>query len=179
VSLIYISGVSATGKSTLLNALSLRGFKTYDTDNCGLASWYSKRTGKLTQRPAKAADRTDEWYANHSWRLSKERVEAVAKEATNSTVFMCGSTLSDIEVWDMFAKVICLTIDESTLRRRLLNRTSNDWGKAPAEFNHVLRWREPWEKRNRELGADMIDATQPINDVVAAILEATKDKDLR
>jgi dephospho-CoA kinase len=172
--LIYISGVSATGKSTLLKALSQKGYETYDTDDGNLASWYSKRTGKPTRRPADAMDRTDKWYATHRWMLSKERVETIAKGSEGRIVFMCGSTLSDIDVWDVFAKVICLTIDESTLKHRLLNRTSNDWGKIPAEFNHVLGWREPWEERNRKLGAVMVDATQPINDIVTAILETTK-----
>lgn len=172
--LIYISGVSATGKPTLLKALSQKGFKTYDTDDDKLAAWYSNRTGKLAHRPANPADRTEEWYANHSWKLSKERVERIAERTDGRTVFMCGSTLSDIDVWNLFTKVICLTIDENTLKHRLLNRASSDWGKTPTEFNHVLKWRGPWEERSRRLGAVMVDATQPINDVVTKVLDVAK-----
>jgi dephospho-CoA kinase len=172
--LIYINGISATGKSTILGVLSRKGYETHDTDEDGITAFYDNETGERVSAPNKISDRTEEWYDHHTLKISRKRIETFADNAKKRTVFLCGSTFSDTEVWDLFTKVVCLTIDEETLKHRLLTRTTNDWGKAPAEFEHVLLWREKWENINRERGAIMVDSTKPLEKVVDEIIKISK-----
>ena len=84
----------------------------------------------------------------------------------------CGGVANDIEVWDLFSRVIYLAIDEQTLRDRLGSRTSNDFGKAPEELAAVLEWHKVGEADHRSFGAVVIDATIPLPEVVDKVVVA-------
>jgi hypothetical protein len=74
------------------------------------------------------------------------------------------------QVWHLFSKTIYLTIDEATLRERLATRTSNDFGKSDHELAAVLKWHKVGPEQYRTFGATIIDATQPLADVVDDVL---------
>jgi hypothetical protein len=80
------------------------------------------------------------------------------------------------EVWHLFARVIYLSIDEPTLRRRVGSRTTNDFGKTPEELAAILEWHEFAERQHREAGATIIDATLPPDRMVDAVLEASLEE---
>jgi hypothetical protein len=63
-------------------------------------------------------------------------------------------------------------VDEETLRNRLLTRTSNAFGKHPAELAAALDYNEHVESTHRRLGATVIDGTRPLTEVADAILAA-------
>jgi len=54
----------------------------------------------------------------------------------------------------------------------LATRRTNEFGKAPGDIEAVMSWLGVFEDRHRELGAVMVDATQPLPVVVAAVLAA-------
>lgn len=170
MSLIYITGMTGAGKSSTRKELQDRGYEAHDTDEDGITSWHNKITGEATKRPADANDRTKEWYAEHDWNMSRPKIEELAARAKDRPVFLCGITSNDIEMWDLFGKVICLTIDEETLRRRIANRTDNDFGKAPDELSNILRWHKSAEEDYKQWGAVMIDATRPLSEVVDDVI---------
>jgi hypothetical protein len=66
-----------------------------------------------------------------------------------------------------FVKVFNLRIDDDTMRRRLRERTNNDFGKQPEELELMLRLNRSDEK---PAGAIDVDATQPLDDVVDELL---------
>ena len=170
--IIYITGVSGTGKTAVLHVLSNIGYSTYDEDEDGLSAWHNSESGRVTAPPT-GENRTDEWYSAHSWRISRPKLERIARDSSGGVTWVAGSTLSDRHVWDLFDAVICLTADEATIKRRLASRRDNDWGKAPVELKHVLAWRERWAEMYRERGAIIIDSSQPLARVVELILAAS------
>jgi hypothetical protein len=87
---------------------------------------------------------------------------------------LCGSVENEVEVWDLFDLVICLVIDDQTLRRRLGNRTTNSFGKHPEELAAALKWNPGNEASYRRFGAVIIDGTRPPAEVADAILAAAK-----
>ena len=103
--------------------------------------------------PAAPEFKPPDWLEGHEWRVVASKVDALAKRADRRTVFLCGSTANDDEVWHLLSRVICLAIDGQTLRRRLASRTTNDFGKSPDELQAIVSWHEVADEQYRRLGA--------------------------
>jgi uridine kinase len=172
--LIYITGPSGAGKSTVRKELQKRGYEAHDIDEDGMSAWYNIETGKKVQRPD-PPERPTDWYDYHHYRMSPERVKALAERAKDKLVFLCGIPANDLELAKYYAKVICLVIDEETMKQRIANRDTNTFGNSPEELNLMLYWHGKMLERYKNFGATMIDATQPIENVVEQILAEVND----
>jgi hypothetical protein len=82
-------------------------------------------------------------------------------------LFVCGSSRNRDHFLPYFTKVFNLRIDDETMRRRLQERTDNDFGKQPEEVEIMLKLNRRDEK---PAGAIDVDATQPLNQVVDELL---------
>lgn len=169
--LIYITGISGSGKSSVCMELTKRGYTAYDTDEDGIAYFYHNETNQPVTERMSHEERTPEWRSQHTWKALRETVEKLADQAKDKPVFLCGVTNNDAdELWDLFSQVFALTMDETTLKQRITERTNNDFGKNPHEFADLLRWQQTATEDYKKLGAILIDATQPIEDVANEIL---------
>lgn len=72
-------------------------------------------------------------------------------------VFLSGSVDNELNVWGLFTVVVCLVVDEATLRRRLAARP-DPFGKAPNELANILEWNTTCEVNYRRFGASVVDA---------------------
>jgi broad-specificity NMP kinase len=172
VPLVYVTGISGSGKSAVCAELNRRGYEAHDTDRDENAVWVNRTTGEVTA-VAGAADRSRPgWLLDQEWRVVPSKVQALAGRADERLVFLCGSTANEDEVWHLFARVIYLAIDEQTLRDRLASRTSNDFGKAPEELEAILAWHEVGDADYLRFGAVIVDASLPLHHVVDRVLEA-------
>ena len=88
-------------------------------------------------------------------------------------------TQSDGEVLTHFDRIVALLIDEPTLRHRLANRTTNDFGKHPEELRAALARRDEAEMKYRRLGATIINASDPPETVTALVVAAADSSDPR
>lgn len=122
--LIYITGISGSGKTTLRNELRRRGYQAFGTDEDQLAFYYDNQTGKPLKQSVPAAIRTPEWRLKHTWKVARADVEKLQEKAKDEPVFLCGVVANDVtELWDLFETVIALTIDEETMRHRIMTWT--------------------------------------------------------
>lgn len=170
--LIYVTGISGAGKSTVREELARRGFAAFDTDEDEVAQWTHTVTRAITPLLADA-HRTPEFLAEHEWRAEPERVRQLARDAESRRTFLCGSVGNDDEVWEFFDSVFVLSIDESSLRHRLLTRTAHDFGTKPHELDLVLVWHSVIDDYYRSRGAVLVDATRPIGAIVDEMLDYT------
>jgi len=169
--LIYITGVSGSGKSAVRTELLKRGYKAFGTDENGIATSYNNETGGIVDTPINPQDRSPEWYRHHTWKLSRQRVERLALQGKDNPVFLCGGASNDEEVWDLFSRIVALIIDEATLKKRITARTTTVMGKLPHEYASVLEWQKGAEAYYRRMNAVLVDATQAIEVVVDEIVE--------
>jgi hypothetical protein len=82
-------------------------------------------------------------------------------------LFVCGSSRNRDRFLPYFTKIFNLRIDNDTMRRRLQERTNDDWLLGQEGVELMLRLNRSDEK---PAGAIDVDATQPLNQVVDELL---------
>lgn len=171
MALIYVTGISGAGKSTIAEELKKRGYEAYDADSEGFNAFYDRETGEKIETSKNDNPHSPEWGKKYIWKTSRKKVEELVAKAKKETIFLCGSSSNEKEIWDLLTKVICLVLDEKTLRHRIATRTSNDFGKADHELVDILEWNKASEENYRKVGASIVDTTQPLNVIVDEILK--------
>ena len=173
--LIFVTGIAGSGKSTVREELSRRGALAYDTDEDQIVQWTNRVTGKITPLLADL-HRTPEFLDQNVWKIDPVRVRQLAEQGEQRAVFLCGSIGNEEDAWPFFARVFLLSIDEATMRRRLVTRTAHDFGTRPHELELLLAWGSVIDEHYRRRGAIIIDATQPpalAVDEILRVLRAT------
>lgn len=151
-----IEGGSGTGKSSVCRELQKRGYKTVDGDN-DIAYVGDPETGKATKVFG---------HESHIWNV--DTVKEIAADNDDELIFFCGGSRNFHKFIDVFDKVFVLNIDTETLRKRINRRKDDDWGGNDEQKEQILRLHATKEGLPEGI---TIDATQPLNKVVDAILE--------
>ncbi|MGW5361955.1 AAA family ATPase [Actinopolymorpha pittospori] len=170
--LVWVTGTSGAGKSTVRAELRRRGYIAYDTDEDHLSRYFDKSSGVEVLYPSAVAQRTDEWFNRHNQRVPPETVRRIAAEVGDKLGFICGSTENENEIWNEFAAVIHLSVDSETIRRRLAQRPRDAFGGTAEELARILEWHVGSDASYEQFGAHRVDATQPASKVVDDLLDA-------
>jgi gluconate kinase len=150
-----VEGLSGAGKSSVYEELIRRGYKAISTDRAW--KYHADPDTGLPGRPIH--------YDNSMWDEQKAVSELESPEP--EVLFVCGSGRNRDRFLPYFTKVFNLRIDDDTMRRRLQQRTNNEFGKRPEEAELILRLNRSDEK---PAGAIDVDATQPLHQVVDELL---------
>ena len=148
---VFITGMSATGKSTVVRELAARGYNAVDLD---APAWSEYRD------IAGAA----EWV----WR--EDRVRALL-DATppGEDLFLSGCASNQGKFVPCFDHVVLLSAPVAVILARLVSRTTNDFGKDPAERARILDDIAHVEPLLRRAATLELDAGAPLEEVVSAI----------
>jgi hypothetical protein len=150
-----VEGLSGTGKSSVYDELTRRGYPALSTDR----TWsYS------ADPPAALAGGTSR---HDSWKWDKTKAIEALKRDEPDILFVCGSSRNRDDFLPYFSKIFNLTIDDETMMCRLADRTNNDFAKRPEEVELMLALNRAGEK---PAGAMDIDANKPLKEVVDEIL---------
>ena len=153
-----VEGLSGAGKSSVYQELIRRGYTAISTDRAW--AYHADPHSGLPGGPV----HQDNWM----WDQQKALSELESPEP--EVLFVCGSSRNRDRFLPYFTKVFNLRIDDETMRRRLQERTDNDFGKQPEEVEIMLTLNRRDEK---PAGAIDVDATQPLNHVVDELLRLT------
>ena len=168
--LVWVTGVPGSGKSAVCAILKAQGLCAVDADWEGVNCWVSRATGaRVVDRPHPPPPR---WRDDYAWHIDTDMVRALAAELSDGVGFVAGTVENEADAWDLFDHVVCLVVDEETLRYRLATRTTNAFGKDPVELEMAVTANRGARDRYRHYGATIIDATQPVEAVVRDVLAA-------
>jgi hypothetical protein len=168
VTTILITGVPGSGKSSVAEELSRRGYSALDADEiASLSGWVS--VVEPGERPSEASAN---WFTNHRWEWNASHLDELVAQIGDDTLFICGSASNLEELVARFSKIIALEIDVATLSDRLdaIDRSHGFPGGDGQTSEQIGRWLPTDQDRLRELGADMVDGRRSVREVVNQIL---------
>ena len=172
MSAVQIAGCSGAGKSAVAAVLACRGLVAIDSDDDPFLARFVDPAGAVVPEAPEAPDLT--WLARHSWAWDPARLDELIRAAAPATLYVCGGADNQHEVADRFTQVFLLEIDEPTMLVRLDARQNNDWGRIGDTREYLRRKLPELQNRLRASGAIPIDARQPLDQVVDAILSHTR-----
>ncbi|MGL5443017.1 MAG: AAA family ATPase [[Mycobacterium] stephanolepidis] len=126
---VLVTGMSGTGKSTLLAELACRGFRTVDTDYDG---WTLPDGG---------------WDA----------VRMVALLNRYPDVVVSGTVDNQVDVYDSFGHVVLLSVPLQVAIARVSSRTNNPYGRTEIERAEIARYTEEVEPLLRQSATVELD----------------------
>ena len=139
---ILVTGMSGAGKSTLLQELASRGHRTVDTD--------------------------DGWVLpDGTW--DEPRIADLL--AQHDDIVVSGTVENQVVFYDRFDHVILLSAPLEVLLQRVTTRSSNPYGRSPAqraEIAHYVDTVEPLLRRGATLE---LDGRQPVAALAATLEE--------
>ena len=143
---VLVTGMSGTGKSSALAALAALGHRVVDTDYDGWG---------------------DPWDA--------ERMAALLAE-DGETLIVSGTVANQVRFYDRFDAVVLLSAPAEVLLERVAGRTGNPYGKSEAEQEEILGYLVTVEPLLRAGATHELDASRPLDDVVAALDAIARDE---
>jgi hypothetical protein len=170
MSAVLITGMSGAGKSTVAEVLARRGLASLDADNDPLLARSVDLDGNVVEDDS-VPDFA--WLARHNWAWNPARLDELIR-ATPATLYVCGGAENELELAGRFTQVFLLEMDEPTMLARLdAPSRDNDWGRIGDTREYLRRRLPEIQDRLRAFGATRIDARQPLDQVVDAILSHT------
>lgn len=159
---ILLTGISGTGKSTLIGELAARGYKAVDLDDDAFSEWVAVTDDSDT--PGTPVE------PHRDWVWHEDRVQALLSTEDADVLFVSGTSKNMGKFLPQFSQVVLLTAPADLIVERLRTRTNNPYGKRPDEVARVLRLLETVEPLLRRAADHEIDSSRPMADVVAAVL---------
>jgi dephospho-CoA kinase len=147
---VLVTGMSGTGKSTVLAELARRGFEVVETDDAPWSEWSEADGGYV-------------------WR--EELVAELLSRDEGATLYVSGTVSNQGRFYPRFDAVVLLSAPADVLLRRIEARTTNDYGKSAEDRALILSDVAEVEPLLRATCTHELDATQPITDVVAQLVE--------
>ncbi|MGH8880616.1 MAG: AAA family ATPase [Stackebrandtia sp.] len=154
---MLITGMSATGKSTVISDLAAMGHKAVDTDVDG---WCGPADGSVPRGRVRQPD----------WVWREDRMTQLLSTLDADLLFVSGCVENQAQFYPWFDHVVLLSAPEDLIRRRLATRSTNSYGKHPQELAREMRLRRTVEPLPRAGATAEIDTTVPPDDVTAVIL---------
>lgn len=163
---ILVTGMSGTGKSTLISELAARGYKAVDADRDEYSEWVET-----------AADDGDELGSTvevgRDWVWREDRVQELLSAEDADVLFVSGCAANMGQFLPQFDHVVLLSAPAEVILARLATRTNNAYGKHPDEAARVLGLVETVEPLLRRVADTEIDTNAPLEAVVAILLRLT------
>ncbi len=146
---VLITGMSGTGKSSLIAELAALGYNAVDTD----AGWCEPQPD-----------------GRQRWR--EDAIQALLATEDTDVLFVAGCEENQVKFHSQFDHIILLSAPVDVLKQRLATRTNNPFGKSAGEFRRFLADLHEVEPLLRAIADCEIDTTMPLSEVVTAILRA-------
>lgn len=163
-----LTGISGTGKSTLIHELAARGYQAVDLDSDEWSKWvpFVPFPG-VKEVPG---DPEQEWV----WR--EERVQDLLSTEDAEMLFVSGCASNMRLFLDQFDHVILLSAPADLILERLATRTNNPYGKDPEERARVLGHLESVEPLLRKRADHEINTQLPLEQVVEEVLRIARTR---
>jgi dephospho-CoA kinase len=143
MTVVLVTGMSGTGKSTALTELARRGHRVVDTD---YGDWTFDEPG--TER---------------LWR--EDRIEALLDDVDEDVLFVSGCVANQAKFYPRFDAVVLLSAPVDVILGRVATRETNDFGKTEEQRAAIVEDLETVEPLLRAGAMAEIDTRAPVAEV--------------
>jgi len=165
---ILLTGMSGTGKSTIIGELAARGYKAVDADCDEFSEWMEVSGDAGPFGSPVAVDR--------DWVWREDCIQDLLSTEDTDVMFLSGCAENMPKFFPQFDHVVLLSTPADVIVERLRTRTSNPYGKHPDEIARVLGLVERVEPLLRRAAGHEIDTSAPLEDVVATLLQLVQSQ---
>ena len=149
---ILITGMSGTGKSSVIEELRARGFAAVDTDS----------------------DEWCEWTTDGDWIWRKDKMRMLLQQDQQTHLFISGCKSNQGQFYSQFDHVVLLSAPLEVMLERITHRQNNPYGKSAEEREQIIGYLETIEPplRSRcdlEIGTAKLSVKQVTDQLVRLI----------
>ncbi len=159
---ILLTGMSGTGKSTIIAELAVRGYKAVDADCDEYSEWVEVSEETSVLGPPVDVDR--------DWVWREDRIQRLLSIEDADVLFLGGCAENMGRFLPQFDRVVLLSAPADVIAERLHARTTNQYGKHPDELARVLSLVETVEPLLRRVASHEIDTCASVEDITATVL---------
>ncbi len=145
---VLLTGMSGTGKSSVVRELVARGYKAVDTDD----GWCESLPDGRQQ-----------------WR--EEAIQDLLSSEDADVLFVAGCEENQAQFHPQFDHIVLLSAPLDVLLDRLASRTTNPYGKDPEERRRFLDDVETVQPLLRRVATHEVQTTARLDDVVTTVLQ--------
>jgi dephospho-CoA kinase len=157
---VLITGMSGTGKSSVIMALAARGYQAVDADQPEFSELVDVPTNELTGvGPGK------------DWIWQEDRIQRLLTTTEADLLFVSGTSSNQRKFYPYFDHIVLLSAPPAVITERLADRTTNVFGKEPEELDRTLQLQQTIEPMLRRAADIEVDTRVALEDVIAIILE--------
>ena len=158
---VLVTGMSGTGKSTVLRELARRGHAVVDTDDPG---WIVGSPGSDTDGPDGPEP---------LWDL--DRMAALVEQHRTGWLFIAGCVMNQGAMYHRMDAVVLLSAPVDVLLGRVTVR-SNPFGSTPGDRAMIVADHAAFQTQLRAGATDEIVTTVPVEDVVRRLEEVARSR---
>jgi dephospho-CoA kinase len=163
---VLLTGMSGTGKSTMVAELAARGYRAVDLDGDEYSEWVA-----VADDAGVAGSPVE---AGRDWVWREDRVDDLLAREDGELLFVSGCAANMSAFLPRFDRVVLLSAPADVIVERLAARAKAAYGTRPGDVARVLDNMETVEPLLRRVAGYEIDTTAPLEDVVAAVLELAR-----
>lgn len=157
---VLITGMSGTGKSSVVAALQGNGHRAIDLDEDGWSVWVSCEGNPTGANPG------------HDWVWDEDRLLTLLGEVRDEPLFVAGCAPNMGRFMAEIDRVVLLHAPVDTLLERVRIRANNAYGKTLAEVERIEANQREIEPRLRQIADYEVETTRPLAEVVDEVAKA-------
>lgn len=164
---ILLTGMSGTGKSTVIAELTVRGYNAIDLDTDAWSEWV--QVSGDSDPSISGSEPTSIW-ETQDWVWRENRIHQLLSTEDSDLLFVSGCSPNQGKFYGQFNHVVLLSAPTQVLIERLATRTTNSYGKHPDERARVLEHQQTVEPLLRRGASLEIDTRSSLDQVIETIL---------